>query len=57
MPRSGDNIMNGKGDKQRPTNKAAFDANFDNIFGKKDKSDKKQDKPKEKKNDARKTID
>lgn len=47
--------MNGKGDKQRPTNKAAFDANFDNIFGKKDKSDKsdkKQDKPSEKKYDT-----
>tara|TARA_R110000796_G_scaffold82728_1_gene181634 strand:+ start:62 stop:211 length:150 start_codon:yes stop_codon:yes gene_type:complete len=44
--------MNGKGDKQRPTNKAAFDANFDNIFGKKDKSDKKDDKPKEKENDT-----
>jgi uncharacterized protein with von Willebrand factor type A (vWA) domain len=40
LPRSGDNIMNGKGDKQRPTNKAAFDANFDNIFGKKDKKEK-----------------
>jgi uncharacterized protein with von Willebrand factor type A (vWA) domain len=42
--------MNGKGDKQRPTNKAAFDANFDNIFGKKDKSDKKETKPSEKSN-------
>jgi uncharacterized protein with von Willebrand factor type A (vWA) domain len=37
--------MNGKGDKQRPTNKAAFDANFDKIFGKKDKSDNKEVKP------------
>ena len=27
--------MSGKGSKQRPTNKAAFDANFDRIFGKK----------------------
>jgi len=26
--------MSGKGSKQRPTNKAAFDANFDRIFGK-----------------------
>ena len=27
--------MSGKGSKQRPTDKAAFDANFDKIFGKK----------------------
>jgi len=38
--------MSGKGDKQRPTDKARFDANFDNIFGKKDN---KETKPKEKK--------
>jgi hypothetical protein len=25
--------MNGKGDKQRPTNKRAFDLSFDRIFG------------------------
>jgi len=25
--------MNGKGDKQRPTNKAKYDANYDRIFG------------------------
>ena len=25
--------MNGKGDKQRPTDKAAFDRNFERIFG------------------------
>ena len=27
--------MNGKGSKQRPTDKAKFDDNFDKIFGKK----------------------
>lgn len=26
----------GKGDKQRPTNKEAYDKNYDSIFGKKD---------------------
>ena len=26
----------GKGDKQRPTDKAAFDAHYDNIFKKRD---------------------
>lgn len=26
--------MSGKGSRQRPTDKAAFDANFDRIFGK-----------------------
>ncbi len=31
--------MNGKGDKQRPTDKGKFDANFDAIFRKKDKKD------------------
>ena len=32
--------MSGKGSKQRPTNKAAFDANFDRIFGSKPKTKK-----------------
>lgn len=36
--------MSGKGSKQRPTNKAAFDANFDAIFGKPKK--KRKEKPK-----------
>jgi uncharacterized protein with von Willebrand factor type A (vWA) domain len=38
--------MSGKGSKQRPTNKATFDANFDAIFG-------KDKKPQEKKNDTK----
>ena len=37
--------MSGKGSKQRPTNKEAFDKNFDAIFG------KPKPKKKEKKND------
>ena len=45
--------MNGKGDKQRPTNKANFDANFDAIFRKKDKVDNNQ---KVKKNEKPKTV-
>jgi uncharacterized protein with von Willebrand factor type A (vWA) domain len=45
--------MNGKGDKQRPTNKASFDANFDAIFRKKDKVNNKQ---KVKKNEKPKTV-
>jgi ABC-type Zn uptake system ZnuABC Zn-binding protein ZnuA len=45
--------MNGKGDKQRPTNKANFDANFDAICRKKDKVDNKQ---KVKKNEKPKTV-
>lgn len=32
--------MNGKGSKQRPTNKSKFDANFDKIFGNKSKDKK-----------------
>lgn len=36
--------MSGKGSKQRPTNKAAFDANFDRIFGSKSKPKKKEKK-------------
>ncbi len=38
--------MSGKGSRQRPTNKAAFDSNFDAIFGKpkKKKKEKKNDK-------------
>lgn len=34
--------MSGKGSKQRPTNKATFDENFDRIF--KNKGDKKDDR-------------
>ena len=34
--------MSGKGSKQRPTNKATFDENFDRIFGKGKKDDKLQ---------------
>ena len=45
--------MNGKGDKQRPTDKSKFDANFDAIFRKKDKVDNKQ---KVKKNEKPKTV-
>jgi|TARA_R110000851_G_scaffold62734_1_gene143713 hypothetical protein len=33
-----------KGDKQRPTDKAKFDANFDKIFGVKDKKSVKKPK-------------
>lgn len=38
--------MSGKGSRQRPTDKAAFDKNFDAIFGKpkKKKKEKKNDK-------------
>lgn len=37
--------MSGKGSKQRPTNKEAFDKNFDAIFRKpKQKKEKKNDK-------------
>jgi len=45
--------MNGKGSKQRPTNKAAFDSNFDNIFGKKDKPKVKEIKKAEKKDERK----
>ena len=47
--------MNGKGDKQRPTNKASFDANFDAIFRKKDKSteDKKGKEDKKPKGESK----
>jgi uncharacterized protein with von Willebrand factor type A (vWA) domain len=45
--------MNGKGDKQRPTDKGKFDANFDAIFRKKDKDEKK---PKGKDNEKPKAI-
>ena len=45
--------MNGKGDKQRPTNKATFDANFDAIFRKKDKDEKK---PKGERNEKPKAV-
>ena len=31
----------GKGSKQRPTDKQQFDENYDKIFGKKPKEDKK----------------
>jgi hypothetical protein len=31
--------MSGKGDKQRPTDKEAFDRNFDTIFGRQCKHD------------------
>ena len=34
--------MAGKGSKQRPTNKATFDENFDRIFGKGKKNDQLQ---------------
>ena len=34
--------MTGKGSKQRPTNKAKFDDNFDKIFGKGSKDDRLQ---------------
>jgi hypothetical protein len=34
--------MTGKGSKQRPTDKAAFDKNFDRIFGKGKKDDQLQ---------------
>ena len=37
--------MSGKGSKQRPTNKAVFDANFDAIFNNKPKK-KRKEKPK-----------
>lgn len=37
--------MTGKGSKQRPTNKQAFDANFERIFGTKPKT-KPKEKPK-----------
>ena len=33
----------GKGSKQRPTNKKAFDANFDAIFNEKPKKPKKEE--------------
>ena len=33
----------GKGSRQRPTNKKAFDANFDAIFNKKSKKPKKEE--------------
>tara|TARA_B110000858_G_C17807891_1_gene479020 strand:- start:2766 stop:3023 length:258 start_codon:yes stop_codon:yes gene_type:complete len=49
----GDKRMNGKGSKQRPTNKAAFDSNFDNIFGKKDKPKVKEIKKAEKKDERK----
>jgi len=39
----------GKGSKQRPTNKKAFDANFDAIF-----LNKKPKKPKKEENDIKK---
>jgi hypothetical protein len=45
--------MNGKGSKQRPTNKVAFNTNFDAIFRKKDKDEKK---PKGKDNEKPKAI-
>lgn len=32
--------MSGKGSKQRPTNKATFDENFDRIFNNKSESNK-----------------
>ena len=37
--------MSGKGSKQRPTNKEAFDANYERIFGN-TKSKPKKEKPK-----------
>ena len=43
--------MNGKGSKQRPTNKVAFNTNFDNIFRKKDKNQTKPEKKDERKVD------
>lgn len=36
----------GKGSKQRPTDKQKFDANFDRIFGTKDKKPEEKTKPK-----------
>ena len=38
--------MSGKGSKQRPTNKASYDSNYDAIF-------KKDKKPQEKQNDTK----
>jgi len=38
--------MSGKGSKQRPTNKEAFDANFERIFGNTKPKANKKEKPK-----------
>lgn len=46
--------MNGKGDKQRPTDKSKFDANFDAIFRKLKKES--TDKPKGNKDEPQKTV-
>lgn len=35
--------MSGKGDKQRPTDKQRFDANWDRIFGKPKKDKRKKE--------------
>lgn len=45
-------VMSGKGSKQRPTNKATFDQNFDRIFGKPKQVCDNERKPKEVKQDA-----
>lgn len=46
--------MNGKGDKQRPTDKSKFDANFDAIFRK--PKNKSTDKSKGNKDERQKTV-
>jgi len=46
--------MSGKGDKQRPTDKSKFDANFDAIFRKPKK--KSTDQPKGEKDEQQKTV-
>ena len=45
--------MSGKGSKQRPTNKATFDENFDRIFNNKSEA-KKDELKKEKGNEDEK---
>ena len=45
--------MSGKGSKQRPTNKATFDENFDRIFNNKSEANKYKPK-KEKTNEDEK---
>jgi len=46
--------MSGKGDKQRPTDKSKFDANFDEIFRKTKKES--TDKSKGNKDERQKTV-
>jgi len=43
LDKTEDKKMSGKGSKQRPTDKAKFDENFERIFGKAKNEDKKNE--------------